>query len=87
MARPKGSKNKIITIIHYDKQNAALTKEIKEMTAALKAEKAERDRFGSGKAQADKAAAAAAGVKHPPKTWFQTIPKKIFQKRWLLIFV
>ena len=56
MPRPKGSKNK--PAINYDEQILALTKEIEEMTAALKAKKAELKKIQTEKAKADKAAAA-----------------------------
>lgn len=60
MPRPKGSKNKKIVVspeINYEEQIASTQKEIEDITAALKAKKAELKALAKEKAKADKIAA------------------------------
>ena len=60
MPRPKGSKNKKTVVnpeINYEEQIDYIEKEIEEMTAALKAKKAELKALAKEKAKADKIAA------------------------------
>ena len=57
MPRPKGSKNKAKIIVeNVDEKIVAVEAEIVEMTAALKAKKAELKQLKKAKLQADKAA-------------------------------
>ena len=61
MPRPKGSKNKKTVVnpeINYEEQIASIEKEIEDMTAALKAKKAELKALAKEKAKADKIATA-----------------------------
>ena len=60
MPRPKGSKNKKTVVnpeINYEEQIASTQKELEDMTAALKAKKAELKALAKEKAKADKIAA------------------------------
>ena len=57
MARPKGSKNKAKIIVeNVDEKIVAVESEIVELTATLKAKKAELKKLKKAKLQADKAA-------------------------------
>ena len=57
MPRPKGSKNKAKIIVeNVDEKIAAVEAEIEELTAALKAKKADLKKLKKAKLQADKAA-------------------------------
>ena len=57
MPRPKGSKNKAKIIVeNVDEKIVAVEAEIVEMTASLKAKKAELKQLKKAKVQADKAA-------------------------------
>ena len=60
MPRPKGSKNKVKTIVmeNADEKIAAVEQEIAELTDALKAKKAELKALVKAKAESDKIAAA-----------------------------
>ena len=65
MPRPKGSKNKrieeaveIISVETYEERIAAASKEIEELSDALKAKKAELKALVKAKADAEKVAAA-----------------------------
>ena len=58
MPRPKGSKNKKVTIIeNVDEQIAAVESEISELAATLKAKKSELKELGKAKAEAARIAA------------------------------
>ena len=58
MPRPKGSKNKAKIIVeNVDEKIVAVESEIVELTATLKAKKAELKKLKKAKLQADKAAA------------------------------
>ena len=57
MPRPKGSKNKAKIIVeNVDEKIAAVEAEIEDLTAALKAKKADLKKLKKAKLQADKAA-------------------------------
>lgn len=58
MPRPKGSKNKTkITVENVDEKIVAVETEIAEITAAIKAKKAELKQLRKAKIEADKVAA------------------------------
>ena len=63
MPRPKGSKNKrtiptdILSVEVYDEKISGVSQEIEELTATLKAKKAELKKLEAGKAEAEKAEA------------------------------
>ncbi len=58
MARPKGSKNKVVVIENVDEKISAVEAEIANLTAEIKSKKAEMKTLMKAKVQADKAAAA-----------------------------
>ena len=57
MPRPKGSKNKQTNPANIDEQITAVSAEIEELKAAIKAKKGELKKLEKAKVQADQAAA------------------------------